>query len=90
MKIKKVVHVSCRHAGIVTNQTNVGSASPVAVTAVCSGCSDRSCQVRWCGCTVLPPLSFFLYGNPTGGFKRGGSFVYGVSSGTTVSGYRDG
>ena len=53
-----------------TYQTNTGMASSVAVTA------GEGLVVVWCcGFTVLPPLSFFLYEGPTGGFQRGGSFV---------------
>ena len=65
---------------LVTHQTNMGSANPVAVTA-------GECLIGvWCGCTVLPPLSFFFCESPTGGFERGGSFVNGVSQGDVVFG----
>ena len=59
---------------------NTRSASPVAVTA------DQGLVGARCGCTVLNPLSLFLYGSPTSGFKGGGSFVYGVLPGTMVFG----
>ena len=53
---------------LVTNQTNPGSASPVAVTA---GEGLRPSSRVWCcGCTVLPPLTFFLYESPANGFKE--------------------
>ena len=29
-----------------------------------------------CSCTVFPPLLFFFYGRPTGGFEEGGRFAY--------------
>ena len=48
-----------------TNQTNTGSASPVAVTA-----REGLVRVWCCGCTVLPPLTFFLYESPANGFKE--------------------
>ena len=66
---------------MVTYQTNMGLASPVAATAG-QGLVRFLCR----GCTVLPPLSFFMDGGPIGGFKGGGSFVYGVSPGAMVFG----
>ena len=41
---------------LVTHQTNMGSVSPVAVTA-----GEGLVGVWCCGCNILPPLSFFLY-----------------------------
>ena len=55
-----------------TYQTYAGLTSPVAVTA-----GEGLVGVWSCGCTVFPPLSFFLYGGPMGGFE-GGGFAYGV------------
>ena len=66
---------------LVTYQTYAGSTSPVAVTA-----GEGLVGVWCCGCTVFPPLSFFLYGGPTGGFRGGGSFAYGVTPCAAVSG----
>ena len=63
-----------------TYQTKTRSASLVAVTV-----GEGLIGVR-CGCSVLSPLSLFLYGGPMGGFKGGGSFVYGVSPGAGVFG----
>ena len=55
---------------LMTSQTNEGPASPVTLTA-----SEGLVGVLCCGFTVLPPLSFILYGGPTCRFERGGSFV---------------
>ena len=63
-----------------TYQTNTRSASLVAETV-----GEGLIEVR-CGCSVLSPLSLFLYGSSTGGFKGGGSFVYGVSPGAMIFG----
>ena len=54
-----------------TYQAYAGSTSSVAVTA------GKGLVGVWCyGCTVFPPLTFFLYGRPPGGFEGGGSFAY--------------
>ena len=66
---------------LVTYQTYAGSTSPVAVTA-----GEGLVGVWCCGCTVLPPPSFFLYGGPPGGFEGGGSFVCSVTPSATVFG----
>ena len=57
-----------------TYQTYAGSTSPVAVIA-----GEGLVGVWCCGCTVFPPLLFFLYLGPTGGFEGGDSFAYGVT-----------
>ena len=62
-----------------TYQTYAGSTSVVAVTT-----GEGLVGVWCCGCTVFPPLSFFLYGGPSGGFKGGGSFVYSVTPSAAV------
>ena len=49
---------------LVTYQDYAGSTSPVAVTA-----GKGLVGVRCCSCTVFPPLTFFLYGRPPGGFE---------------------
>ena len=56
---------------LVTCQAYAGSTSPVAVTA-----GKGLVGVWCCSCTVFPPLSFFFYGRPPGGFEGGGSFAY--------------
>ena len=53
----------------------------VAVTA-----GEGFVGVWCCVCTVFLPLSFFLYGGPTGGFEGGGSFAYGVTPCAAVFG----
>ena len=64
-----------------TYQAYVGSTSPVAVTA------GKGLVGVWsCGCTVFPPLTFFLYGRPPGGFKGGGSFAYSATPSAAVFG----
>ena len=58
-----------------------GSTSPVAVTA------GKGLVGVWsCGCTVFPPLTFFLYGRPPGGFEGGGSFAYSATACVAVFG----
>ena len=64
-----------------TYQTYAGSTSPVAVTA-----GKGLVGVWCCGCTVFPPLTFFLYGRPPGGFEGGGSFAYSATPCATVFG----
>ena len=56
---------------LVTYQAYAGSTNPVAVTA-----GKGLIGIWCCGYTVFPPLMFFLYGRPPGGFKGGGSFAY--------------
>ena len=64
-----------------TNQTNTGLVSPVAVAA-----GEGLIGVWYCDYTVFPPLPFFLYGGPTGGLKKGCSFGYYVSPGAAIFG----
>ena len=80
MKIK--LRKSTFPAGtLVTYHAYAGSTSLVAVTA------DKSLVGVWsCGCTVFPPLTFFLYGRPPGGFKGGGSIAYSATTCATVFG----
>ena len=66
---------------LVTYQAYVGSTSPVAVTA-----GKGLVGVWCCGCTVFPPLTFFLYGRPPGGFEGGGSFAYSATPCAAVFG----
>ena len=64
-----------------TYQAYAGSTSPVAVTA-----GKGLVRVWCCGCTVFPPLTFFLYGRPPGGFKGGGNFAYSATPSAAVFG----
>ena len=64
-----------------THQNYAGSTSSVAVTA-----GEGLVGVCCCCCTIFSPLSFFLYGGPTGGFEGGGSFAYSVSPCAAVFG----
>ena len=66
---------------LVTYQAYAGSTSPVAVTA-----GKGLVGVWWCGCTVFPPLTFFLYDRPPGGFEGGGSFAYSATPCAAVFG----
>ena len=66
---------------LVTYQAYARSTSSVAVTA------GKGLVGVWCyGCTVFPPLTFFLYGRPPGGFKGGGSFAYSATPCAAVFG----
>ena len=64
-----------------THLTNRGSERLVAVIE-----SEGLVGVYCCGCTVLPPLSFFLIEGATVGFERGGSFANGVSPEASIFG----
>ena len=64
-----------------TYQTYAGSTGTIAVTV-----GEGLIGVWCCGCTVFPPLSFFLFGGRTGGFKGGASFAYGVTPCAAVVG----
>ena len=64
-----------------TCQAYAGPTSSVAVTA------GKGLVGVWCyGCTVFPPLTFFLYGRPPGGFEGGGSFAYSATPCAAVFG----
>ena len=66
---------------LVTYQAYAGSTSPVTVTA------GKGLDWVWCcSCTVFPPLSFFFYGRPMGGFEGGGSFAYSAAPCAAVFG----
>ena len=64
-----------------TYQAYAGSTSPVAVTA------GKGLIGDWCySCTVFPPLPFFFYGRPPGGFEGEGSFAYSAAPCAAVFG----
>ena len=66
---------------LVTYKAYAGSKNLVAVIA------GKGLVGVWCyGCTIFPPLTFFLYGRPPVGFKGGGSFAYSVTPCAAVFG----